>query len=117
VPGEDRQNPAVPATSPKKITLREERPTAHDARSAVLRGWRILSDHQSRRADRVAMRARNRPDLVDMEYVAQSISFADDLRAVICVSSRVASHAVPNQQLELGGGLLALRCVICVSRE
>jgi len=36
VPGEDRQNPAVPATAPKKITLREERPTAHDAISADL---------------------------------------------------------------------------------
>ena len=41
--------------------------------AAALRGWRILSNHQSRGADRVAMRARRRPDLVDVEYVPQSI--------------------------------------------
>jgi hypothetical protein len=83
--------------------------------TAQLCGWRILSDHQSRRADRVAMRARRGPDLVDMECVAQSI-----LLQMICARLYVSVAelpAMPNRQLELGGGVLALRCVICLSRE
>jgi hypothetical protein len=32
--GKDRRNPAVPAARPRKITLREERLTVLDARSA-----------------------------------------------------------------------------------
>jgi hypothetical protein len=61
------------------------------------------------------MRAGRRPDLVDMEYVAQSI-----LLQMICARLYVSAAelpAMPNRQLELGGGLLALRCVIRLSRE
>ena len=46
-------------------------PTADAQRSAALRGRRPIEDNQSRRADQVAMYARRRPGLLDMEVIVR----------------------------------------------